>query len=54
MPENAPAKTGQQTPQAQLIQMATAHQVSSVVYVAAQMSLADDLAEAPRTQLAWA
>jgi methylphosphotriester-DNA--protein-cysteine methyltransferase len=49
MSEHAPAKTEQQTPQAQLLQMATAHWVSSVVYVAAQMSLADHLAEAPRT-----
>jgi hypothetical protein len=49
MPENAPAKTEQQTPQAQLIQMATAHWVSGVICVAAQMSLADRLAEGPKT-----
>jgi len=49
MPDNAHAKVEQQTPQAQLMHMATAHWVSSVVYVAAQMSLADHLAEAPMT-----
>jgi hypothetical protein len=49
MSEVAPAKTELQPPQAQLIQMATAHWVSSLVYVAAQMSLADRLAEAPKT-----
>jgi O-methyltransferase domain/Dimerisation domain len=49
MSEVAPAKTEVQPPQAQLIQMATAHWVSSLVYVAAQMSLADRLAEAPKT-----
>ncbi|HTV30283.1 MAG TPA: methyltransferase [Xanthobacteraceae bacterium] len=49
MPEIGSAKIEQQTPQAQLIQMATAHWVSGVICVAAQMSLADHLAEAPRT-----
>jgi hypothetical protein len=49
MPEITPAKIEQQTPQAQLIQMATAHWASSLVYVAADMGLADRLAEAPRT-----
>jgi len=49
MPENAHEKVEQQTPQAQLMHMATAHWVSSVVYVAAQMNLADHLAEAPMT-----
>jgi O-methyltransferase domain/Dimerisation domain len=49
MSEITPAKTEQQTPQAQLIHMATAYWASSLVYVAAQMSLADRLAEAPRT-----
>jgi O-methyltransferase/methyltransferase family protein len=49
MSEVAPAKTEAQSRQAQLIQMATAHWVSSLVYVAAQMSLADRLAEAPKT-----
>jgi hypothetical protein len=43
------AKIEQQTPQAQLIQMALAHQASSLVYVAADMGLADLMAEAPRT-----
>jgi hypothetical protein len=48
-------KVEQQTPQAKLIQMATAHWVSSIVYAAAEMSLADHLAEAPMTaaDLAW-
>jgi hypothetical protein len=41
MPEVTPAKTDGQSPQAQLIQMATAHWVSSLVYVAADMGLAD-------------
>jgi hypothetical protein len=49
MPETTPEKVEQQTPQAQLMHMATAHWVSSVVYVAAQMNLADHLAEAPMT-----
>jgi hypothetical protein len=49
MPEVAPANTEVQSPQAQLIQMATAHWTSSLVYVAADMGLADRLAEAPMT-----
>jgi len=49
MPEITSAKIEQQTPEAQLIQMALAHQASSLVYVAADMGLADLLAEAPRT-----
>src|SRR5271168_4219191 len=49
MPEVTPAKTEVQSPQAQLIQMATAHWASSLVYVAADMGLADRLAEAPMT-----
>jgi hypothetical protein len=49
MPDIARAKTEAQPPQAQLIQMATAHWVSRLLYVAAQMNLADRLAEAPRT-----
>jgi hypothetical protein len=48
MPEIARAKIETQ-PQAQLIQMATAHWVSRLLYVAAQMNLADRLAEGPRT-----
>ncbi len=43
------ATTEQQAPQAQLAQMAIAHWYSSLVYVAAETSLADRLAEAPRT-----
>lgn len=49
MPETTAATAEQQTPQAQLVQMARAHWLSSFVYVAAQMSLADRVAEAPRT-----
>jgi hypothetical protein len=49
MPEIAGAKTETQSPQAQLIQMATAHWVSRLLYVAAQMNLADRLAEGPMT-----
>jgi hypothetical protein len=48
MPEIARAKIETQPPQAQLIQMATAHWVSRLLYVAAQMKLADRLAEGPR------
>jgi len=49
MSEITSATTEQQTPQAQLIQMAMAHWLSSLVYVAAEISIADRLAEAPRT-----
>jgi hypothetical protein len=49
MPDTAPAKIEQQTPQAQLIHMAIAYRASSLVYIAAEMNLADRLAEAPRT-----
>jgi predicted transcriptional regulator len=49
MPEIAGAKTETQSLQAQLIQMATAHWVSRLLYVAAQMNLADRLAEGPMT-----
>ena len=49
MAEVAPGKIEQQAPQPQLIQMATAHWVSGIIYVAAQMSLADHLAEGPKT-----
>ena len=45
MPEKAEA----QPPRAQLIQMATAHWVSRFVYAAAEMNLADQLSEGPRT-----
>ena len=49
MPEIAHGKTEAPPPQDQLIQMATAHWVSRLVYVAAQMNLADRLADGPRT-----
>ncbi|HLJ18501.1 MAG TPA: methyltransferase [Bryobacteraceae bacterium] len=49
MPETAPAKTGTVPSQAQLIQMATAYWVSRLLYVAAQLNLADCVAERPRT-----
>jgi O-methyltransferase domain/Dimerisation domain len=49
MPEIASVTIEQQSPQAQLVQMARAHWLSSFVYVAAQMNLADRLAEAPKT-----
>jgi hypothetical protein len=49
MPEIAGAKTETQPPQAQLIQMATAHWVSRLLYVAAETNLVDHLAEGPRT-----
>jgi O-methyltransferase domain/Dimerisation domain len=49
MPEPVRAKSEAQSPQAQLIQMATAHWVSRLLHVAAQMSLADRLAQGPQT-----
>lgn len=49
MPETVRAKTAPESPHAQLIQMATAHWVSRLLYVAAQLNLADFLAEGPRT-----
>jgi hypothetical protein len=49
MPETAPAKTETAPPHAQLIQMATAYWGSRLVHVAAQLNLADRLAEGPRT-----
>jgi O-methyltransferase domain len=48
MPEVAPAQSEALSPQAQLIQMAWAHQVSSLVRVAAELKLADHLAEGPK------
>jgi hypothetical protein len=42
-------ETEEKSPQAQLIQMATAHWVSRLLQVAAQMDLADHLAESPKT-----
>ena len=49
MAETSHSKTEAQAPQAQLIQMATGHWISSLVYFAAQMKLADQLAEGPKT-----
>ena len=49
MSETVPTKPEAQQPQAQLIQMATAHWVSRLLYVAAQMNLTDLLAEGPKT-----
>jgi hypothetical protein len=49
MPDIAHAKTETQSPQGQLIQMATAHWVSRFLYVAARMNLADQLAERSKT-----
>jgi len=49
MREISAAKVEQQTPQVQMIHMATAYWASVLVYVAADMGLADRLAEAPLT-----
>jgi len=49
MSDIAHAKTEAQSPQGQLIQMATAHWVSRFLYVAARMNLADQLAKQPKT-----
>jgi hypothetical protein len=49
MPETTSEEIEQQTPQHQMIHMATAYWASSLVYVAADLQLADHLAEAPRT-----
>jgi hypothetical protein len=49
MLEIAPAKNEAPSRQDPLIQMATAHWVSRILYVAAEMNLADGLAEGPRT-----
>jgi hypothetical protein len=49
MSEPADGKTETQSPQSHLIQMATAHWISSFLYVAAKMNLADQLAEGPKT-----
>jgi hypothetical protein len=48
MPENNHDET-QTPPHSQLVQMATAYWVSDIVYVAAKLSLADHLAEGPKT-----
>jgi DNA-binding IclR family transcriptional regulator len=47
--QNNGAASESVSPQAQLIQMAWEHQASSLVRVAAQLKLADHLAEGPRT-----
>ncbi len=49
MAETVHSKPETQSPQAHLVQMATAHWVSRLLYVAAQMNLADRLSETPRT-----
>ena len=49
MPENKHEETQTAPPHAQLAQMATAYWVSDIVYVAAKLSLADHLAEGPKT-----
>ena len=50
MSDTAHAKTETQSPQSQLIQMATAHWISRFLYVAARMNLADQLAERSITE----
>ena len=49
MPENNHSQTETAPPHAQLVEMATAHFVSHIVYVAAKLSLADYLAEGPKS-----
>ena len=49
MAENNHRTTETTPPHAQLVQMATAHWVSHIVYVAAKLSLADHLAKGPKT-----
>ena len=49
MSDNLDAKAETQSPQAHLIQMATAHWISRFLYVAALMNLADHLTERPKT-----
>ena len=49
MPENNHEETQTAPPHAQLAQMATAYWVSDIIYVAAKLSLADHLAEGPKT-----
>jgi O-methyltransferase/methyltransferase family protein len=49
MSQTAGGKIEAQSPQSQLIQMATAHWVSSFLYAAAKMNLADQLAERAKT-----
>ena len=49
MAKNTPVKSETPPAQAQLIQMATAYWVSRILYVAAEMNLANQLSDAPRT-----
>jgi O-methyltransferase domain/Dimerisation domain len=49
MPENSHDETQTPAPHAQLAQMATAYWISHIVYVAAKLSLADHLAEGPKS-----
>ena len=49
MPENNHNKTETAPPHAQLVQMAMAHWVSHIVYVAAKLGLADHLANGPKS-----
>jgi hypothetical protein len=49
MPENNHSQTESAPPHAQLVQMAHAHWVSHIVYVAAKLSLADHLANGPKS-----
>jgi hypothetical protein len=49
MPEQASVSVNVVPPQAQLIEMARGHQISSMLRVAAQLKLADLLSEGPRT-----
>jgi hypothetical protein len=49
MSDIAHGKSETQSPQAHLVQMATAHWISRFLYVAAQMNLADQLAERPKS-----
>jgi O-methyltransferase domain/Dimerisation domain len=48
MPNNNQSRTEAAPPHAQLVQMAMAHWVSHIVYVAAKLSLADHLAKGPK------
>jgi O-methyltransferase/methyltransferase family protein len=49
MADNNHRTTEAAPPQAQLVQMASAHWVSQIVYVAAKLSLADHLAKGPKS-----
>ncbi len=49
MSDTASGKVETQSPQNQLIQMATAHWISSFLYIAAKMNLADQLGERAKT-----